>query len=55
MLAIENHTTNETKHIHEDKVVHQKIYHIEVKDSSKLSQVTELGIGEKKIYFYPAP
>ncbi len=55
VITIENHTTNETKHIQEDKVIHQAVYNIEVKETSKLSQVPEMGIGEKKIYFYPAP
>ena len=53
VITIENHTTNETKHIREDMVIHQAVYNIEVKE--KLSQVPEMGIGEKKINFYPAP
>ena len=52
-INIDNRTVNETKHVQETKTVHY--YNIEVKDSSKLSQVPELGIGEKKVYFYPAP
>jgi hypothetical protein len=52
-INIDNRTVNETKHVQETKTVHY--YNIEVKDSSKLSQVPELGIGEKKIYFYPTP
>jgi hypothetical protein len=52
-INIDNRTVNETKHVQETKTVHY--YNIEVKDSSKLSQVPELGIGEKKVYFYPTP
>jgi hypothetical protein len=53
-ISIDNRTTvNETKHVQETKTVHY--YNIEVKDSSKLSQVPELGVGEKKIYFYSTP
>lgn len=52
-ITIDNKTVNETNHIQETKTVHY--YNIEVKEPSNLSKIPELGIGEKKVYFYPAP
>jgi hypothetical protein len=53
VVTIESRTVNETKH--ETKIVHHNNFNIEIKNSKELAQVPEIGMGEKKVYFYPAP
>ena len=53
VVTIESRTVNETKH--ETKIVHQNNFNIEIKSTKDLAQVPQVGMGEKKVYFYPAP